>query len=314
LWTQSNFRLEIEPHLALPAFMASLPLQYSPAMDPPNKGMQRAQLCSSLNGAALSLVQGDWAGTGPSRGGPLLVSRRGQLASLDLLKTTTNFNFVTVATSGAGKSMFTNEIASDFLAKGGLVRIIDVGRSYMRYCVVNDGVNMVFDPANPQSMNPLWGIENEEQLNQTMTSLSGMYQTSQTVAAAALIGHITLSDGNQMQLSSGKAIAGVELAKDADTVEIKVNDKNGNVVYTEKLTSQKAGVMQFQWDGKNNDGVAQADGTYSINVSAKANGDAVSATPLAYSKVEALSWNNGVPVLHLSNGKEVGADALRQLI
>lgn len=168
LWTQSNFRLEIEPHLALPAFMASLPLQYSPAMDPPNKGMQRAQLCSSLNGAALSLVQGDWAGTGPSRGGPLLVSRRGQLASLDLLKTTTNFNFVTVATSGAGKSVFTNEIASDFLARGGLVRIIDVGRSYMRYCERNDGINMVFDPANPQSMNPLWGIENEEQLNELM--------------------------------------------------------------------------------------------------------------------------------------------------
>ncbi len=60
--------------------------------------------------------------------------------------------------------------------------------------------------------------------------------------------------------------------------------------------------------------MAQADGTYSINVSAKANGDAVNATPLAYSKVEALSWNSGVPVLHLSNGREVGVDALRQLI
>ena len=99
-----------------------------------------------------------------------------------------------------------------------------------------------------------------------------------------------------------------------EDASLKVSDKNGNIVYTEQLTNQKAGVMQFQWDGKNNDGVAQADGTYSINVSAKANGEAVSATPLAYSKVEALSWNNGVPVLHLSNGKEVGVDALRQLI
>lgn len=177
------------------------------------------------------------------------------------------------------------------------------------------------DPLNPldnaavtSQMAQISTVQGIEKLNQTMTSLSGMYQTSQTVAAAALIGRITLSDGNQMQLSSGKAIAGVELAKDADTVEIKVNDKNGNVVYTEKLTSQKAGVMQFQWDGKNNDGVAQADGPYSINVSAKANGDAVNATPLAYSKVEALSWNSGVPVLHLSNGREVGVDALRQLI
>ena len=189
---------------------------------------------------------------------------------------------------------------------------------FMKLLVVQlqtqDPLNPLDNAAVTSQMAQISTVQGIEKLNQTMTSLSGMYQTSQTVAAAALIGHITLSDGNQMQLSSGKAIAGVELAKDADTVEIKVNDKNGNVVYTEKLTNQKAGVMQFQWDGKNNDDVLQPDGTYSINVSAKANGEAVSATPLAYSKVEALSWNNGVPVLHLSNGKEVGVDALRQLI
>lgn len=168
LWQQSGFRLDTEPYIALPAFLASLPMQYSPSLDPPNRGMQRAQLCHSLNGASLSLVQGDWAGTGPERGGPLLVSRRGQLCTIDLLSSSTNYNFVVVATSGAGKSVLANELASDFLSKQGMVRIIDVGGSYARYCEVNNGVNMEFDPENPKSLNPLWGIENEDQLNELM--------------------------------------------------------------------------------------------------------------------------------------------------
>lgn len=168
LWQQSGFRLDTEPYLALPAFLASLPLQYSPAMDPPNKGLQRAQLCHSLNGASLSLVQGDWSGTGPEKGGPLLISRKGQLCTLDLLRSSTNYNFVVVATSGAGKSVLANEIASDFLSKSGMVRIIDVGGSYARYCEVNGGINMTFDPEDPKSLNPLWGIETEDQLNELM--------------------------------------------------------------------------------------------------------------------------------------------------
>lgn len=177
------------------------------------------------------------------------------------------------------------------------------------------------DPLNPldnaavtSQMAQISTVQGIEKLNQTMSSLTDMYKTSQTVAAAALIGHVALSDGNQMVLSNSQAVAGVELAKDADILEINVFDKNGVIVHTETLNNQKAGIVQFQWDGKNDAGVAQADGTYSISASAKANGDAVSATPLAYSKVEALSWNNGSPVLHLSNGKEVGVDALRQLI
>jgi conjugal transfer ATP-binding protein TraC len=185
LWRRAGFRVSEEPHISLPVFLASLPLQYTPAMDPPNAGLQRATLMSSLNAASLLQIQGDWRGTPPQReqsadgnvrfgGGPLLVARSGQVACFDLLQTTSNYNFIVVAASGSGKSFLTNEIVSDFLSKGGMARIIDVGRSYHRFCSVMGGSNIVFSPDNPVSLNPFTGIRTQESLNEMMPMLKDL--------------------------------------------------------------------------------------------------------------------------------------------
>ena len=177
------------------------------------------------------------------------------------------------------------------------------------------------DPMNPMDnaavtsqMAQISTVQGIEKLNQSMTSLNEMYKSSQSVAAAALIGRIALASGSQMVLSSGKAVAGVDLAKNADKVTINVNNADGKTVYTEVLNDQKAGVLQFQWDGKDDSGNQLADGNYSLSVTASQGDTSVEATPLAYSTVQAMSWNNGTPMLHLANGKETTVDAIRQLI
>jgi len=174
LWRRAGFRVSEERYISLPVFAASLPLQYSPAMDPPNKGMQRAWLMSSVNAASMLMLQGDWRGTGPQHGGPLFVSRKGQLASFDLLKTQTNYNFVVIATSGSGKSVLTSEIVCDFLSKSGMVRLIDVGRSYHRLCTIMGGQNIVFSPEHPVSLNPFSNIHDQEDLNELMPMLKDL--------------------------------------------------------------------------------------------------------------------------------------------
>lgn len=174
LWRRAGFRASEEKHIALPVFLASLPMQYSPEMDPPNKGLQRAVIAHSLNAASLAFVQGDWPGNGAAEGGPLLVSRRGQLAAFNLFNSNTNYNFVVVAASGSGKSFFTNELAIDFLSKGGIVRLIDVGRSYWRFCELMGGRNMVFSPDKPQSLNPFWDINTQTELAELMPMVKEM--------------------------------------------------------------------------------------------------------------------------------------------
>lgn len=174
LFRRSGFRVSEEVYITLPVFLASLPLQYTPSMDAPNKGLQRAWLMSSLNAASMVQVQGDWRGTGEDKGGLLLVSRSGQVATFDLLQTTINYNFVVVAASGSGKSFLTNEIVCDFLSKGGIARLIDVGRSYARFCEVMGGENIVFSPESPMSMNPFTGILSEMDLNEMMPMLKDL--------------------------------------------------------------------------------------------------------------------------------------------
>lgn len=174
LYRRCGFRISEEPYISLPVFLASTPLQYTPAMDPPNKGLQRAWLMSSLNAACMVQIQGDWRGTGEEKGGLLLVSRGGQVATFDLLQTTINYNFVVVAASGSGKSFLANEIVGDFLSKGGIARLVDVGRSYYRFCKIMGGENIVFSPDNPMSLNPFTGINTEADLNEMMPMLKDL--------------------------------------------------------------------------------------------------------------------------------------------
>jgi conjugal transfer ATP-binding protein TraC len=174
LWRNTGFRFSEESYIALPVFLASLPLQYQPAMDPPNHGLQRAWMMTSVNAASLVMLQGDWQGTGPDHGGPLLISRKGRLASIDLLETGSNYNFVVVAQSGSGKSFIANEIVCDFLSKNGIARVIDVGRSYTRFCEVMNGQNVVFEHDKPMSVNPFSGLASERDLDEMMPMLQDL--------------------------------------------------------------------------------------------------------------------------------------------
>jgi conjugal transfer ATP-binding protein TraC len=174
LWRKAGFRCSPERFISLPVFLAGLPLMYDPEADPPQKGLQRANTVSSFNAATLAHVQGDWTGSPPGSGGPLLVSRRGQLATIDLFDTSSNYNFVVVAQSGSGKSFFSNELAVDFLSRNGTVRIFDVGRSYKRFATINGGTVLEFDPEHPVSLNPFSGIKNHAQLFELMPMMKSL--------------------------------------------------------------------------------------------------------------------------------------------
>ncbi|WP_018234306.1 TraC family protein [Thioalkalivibrio thiocyanodenitrificans] len=162
LWENADFKLSPERFITLPVFMASLPLSFSPSMDQPGRGLQRATTMHSLNAACLSFVQGDWSGSHPKNSGMLLTSRRGQLACIDVFSSDTSYNWITTATSGAGKSFFINEFICDILARGGIARVIDVGRSYQKLANRLGGEVLEFHPSNPRSLNPFWGLTNKK--------------------------------------------------------------------------------------------------------------------------------------------------------
>jgi flagellar basal-body rod modification protein FlgD len=162
------------------------------------------------------------------------------------------------------------------------------------------------DPLNPMDnaqmtsqLAQISTVDGIERLNTTLQSMMASSDASQTLQAAALVGHGALVGGKNLALSEAGAIGGFDLASGADIVKIEIKDGNGNIVRTISLEDQGAGVQNFVWDGKNNDGTALEEGNYSFNVTAvQGNSDV---------KVDALQFGYISGVVRNSKG-ELGID------
>lgn len=172
IWKSIGIELYQENTIALPAWIASLPGQYRGCIDDSERGLQRGTTMKAFNAATLMHVQGDWQGSHPDQGGLLVMSRRGALTTINLCDTfKSNYNAVMAASSGSGKSFTVNEMITDFLARGGMVRIVDAGRSYYQTAEILGGQNMVFERAKGFCINPFYEIETAIDLEEDMETL-----------------------------------------------------------------------------------------------------------------------------------------------
>lgn len=138
------------------------------------------------------------------------------------------------------------------------------------------------DPLNPldnaqvtSQLAQLQTVTGVNKLNETLETLKSSYQSSEAMQATSLIGHGVLVEGNTLTLSGGKSVFGVDLATDADNVQVVVTDpRTGKDVATIDLGSSEAGAMPLAWDGSSDsvDAALLADGKYSFRVVATRGG------------------------------------------
>eukprot|EP00906_Rhabdomonas_costata_P038074 RCo053751 len=112
------------------------------------------------------------------------------------------------------------------------------------------------DPLNPADANQMTTqlsqistVSGIEKLNANMDKLLSAYSSTQNIQAAAMIGKTVLTEGNKLSLVENGAIGGVQLAADADKVTMTIKNSAGKVVQTQTMEKQKAGVVNFYWDG-----------------------------------------------------------------
>jgi flagellar basal-body rod modification protein FlgD len=178
------------------------------------------------------------------------------------------------------------------------------------------------DPLNPMDnaavtsqMAQLSTVSGIDKLNSTVQALSASMTTSQSLQATSMIGHAALVPGNQIDLLSGKSDAAVELTQPADKVTVTIADAKGNVVRTLQLGPQSAaGVVSFQWDGKDNTGAAVADGSYQFSATAVLGASNSTPTTLSYGLVNNVSLTSGGVTLGMGTLGNVGLSAVRQVL
>jgi flagellar basal-body rod modification protein FlgD len=151
------------------------------------------------------------------------------------------------------------------------------------------------DPLNPMDnaqitsqlaqINTVKGIDS---LNSTLQKLLSSYSDALSMQSSSLVGKNVLAAGNSLQLGANGALGGVKLDGDADKVSIIISDAKGVKVAQEDLGAQKAGVIDFGWDGKDANGARLANGAYQFSVQATQGGSKVTTTALEVGTVSAL--------------------------
>lgn len=176
------------------------------------------------------------------------------------------------------------------------------------------------DPLSPQDpkdfvaqLSQFSSLEQLINLNTTMgnlgTSMTNLQGAQQMTQGLALLGKTIKAQGNIFTVESGKAgDMSYVLGSAATSVKVSILNSGGSVVRTMDLGGQNAGENQISWDGKDNNGNAVADGTYSFQVNAlDAKGNTVTAASLVSGTVTQVLQDSGTVYLKI-NGKLVTLD------
>lgn len=152
------------------------------------------------------------------------------------------------------------------------------------------------DPLNPMDnaqitsqMAQLSTVTGIDKLNATLKALSDSMTSNQSLQAASMIGHGVLVEGNGVDLAGGAGLGGFELSRPVDGARVSIYNQAGALVRNIDLGAQPAGIVKWQWDGKDSSGADMAAGSYRFSVNATQGSSNVAATTLQFGMVNSVT-------------------------
>jgi flagellar basal-body rod modification protein FlgD len=105
------------------------------------------------------------------------------------------------------------------------------------------------------------------------------------------------------------------LTQPADKLTVTITDAKGNTVRTLQLGAQSAaGVVSFQWDGKDDTGAVLPDGTYNFSATAVQGSSNSSPTTLSYGLVNNVSMAASGATLGMGTLGNIALSDVRQVL
>ena len=153
IYRYAGIVLENDTFVQLPIFLSALPFAVHGKRMDDLKKLQRMKILKAEAAAAMAPLHGEWTGSGNGRG-VLLLGRQGQIMDWDNFLSDGNYNVSVVGKSGAGKSVFMQELVTSIYAAGGKVVVIDDGYSFKTTAEIIGGGFVGFDGSREIRLNP----------------------------------------------------------------------------------------------------------------------------------------------------------------
>ncbi len=184
--------------------------------------------------------------------------------------------------------------------------------------------------AQMQNQDPFDPVDNTQMVAQMaqFSSLAGITEMSSTLKAIAdklggtsmsdalgYVGRAVLVEGaTNYPLTNGAVAGAIELDGDATDVAVTITGANGAVLKTVSLGPQKAGVIDYEWDGSTDSGDPAGDGPFTINVTAVAGANTVPARSLIWAPVQSVALDaTGTPMLTIPGVGQLPTTAVRKV-
>ena len=214
------------------------------------------------------------------------------------------------ATSMLGKA------EKEFAAIPGVDRLASDKGTFLKLLVAQlthqDPLNPAEDKEFIAQLAQFTSLEQLQSINEGMTTLNASMQQAQMVNATSFIGKDILANGDQItKVGDGKGqVITTELrfAIDRNMTKGQVNiyDENGNLVFSDALSSYNAGEYAYLWHGYNSNGKEAPNGTYTAVISCQdADDKPIMPTTQFVGRVVGVENKDGVYSLVLAGGRKV---------
>jgi len=145
-------------------------------------------------------------------------------------------------------------------------------------------------------------LESTENTNKALETLAAALTSSMQFSGISAIGKIADTGSNAIVLSEGSDV-NFELYFPTDVAsgDVNVLDTNGNILRTLKIGATDAGIAQYTWDGKDNNGTALGEGIYYIESNYLQKDGSSAKTRVGLYPIESIKFDGGTTYAKLGS-------------
>jgi flagellar basal-body rod modification protein FlgD len=139
------------------------------------------------------------------------------------------------------------------------------------------------------------------ELQQSFDSFASSMQSNSALQASSLVGRNVLAPGGFASLESGSEVNGqIDLSTSTTNLTLEITDSSGQLVRTIPMGTQGAGEVNFNWDGKDENGQVLPPGGYRIQALASVGNEPVAQNVFVSARVDSVTIGQGGQGLRLN--------------